>query len=193
MRIVAGRHKGRPLNAPQGRATRPTSDRAREAMFNVLAHLGCGGGLNGARVLDLFAGTGALGLEALSRGASHVTFVEPHRDALKTLRTNILSLNEIPNSAVKAHKATALAPIDDPDQAVNYAFLDAPYNQGFSEPALLHLASSGWLGEQAVVMVEIAKDEPLALPPGFATLKEKTYGAARVVFLRFTALSAAAK
>jgi len=183
MRIVGGKHKGRTLAAPQGRDTRPTSDRAREAMFNVLQHLSVGPGLDGARVLDVFAGTGALGLEALSRGATHATFVESHRGAIKTLQTNIAALNEAAHCTVLPIKATALG--RPRNAAVDYAFLDAPYDKGLTAPALQALAENNWLSPQAVIMAEVGVREDLSPPPGFHVVKEKTYGAARAVFLEF--------
>lgn len=183
MRIVGGTHKGRALATPKGRDTRPTSDRAREAIFNVLEHGTKGPGLRGARVLDLFAGTGALGLEALSRGAEHATFVETQRQALSVLQANIETLKETANTKVLAIKATALpAPTNGP---VDYAFLDAPYDKGLSEPALQVLSAQGWLCPGAVVMVEVAANEALCPPAGFVMTKEKNYGAARAVFLLF--------
>ncbi|MCR4378718.1 MAG: 16S rRNA (guanine(966)-N(2))-methyltransferase RsmD [Rhodospirillales bacterium] len=184
MRIVGGKHKGRSLSAPKGLSTRPTSDRAREAIFNVLAHGVDGPGLQGAWVLDVFAGTGALGLEALSRGAAHVTFVENNRACATVLKDNIQVLGEEANTTVIERPASALG--NPTHEAADYAFLDAPYDQGLSEPALAVLAAHGWLKPGAVVMVEVATDEPLNPPPGFALIKEKTYGAARTVFLSFT-------
>lgn len=182
MRIVSGKHKGRPLAAPKGRDTRPTSDRAREAMFNVLDHLPDSPGLSGARIIDVFAGTGALGLEALSRGAAHAVFVENNRAALDVLKANIQTLGEGANTTVLPIKAASLAVTQTP---VDYAFLDAPYAQNLTEPALHALAEHGWLNDGAIVLVEVAEDEGLTPPPEFNMVKEKTYGAARAVFLRF--------
>jgi len=183
MRIVGGRHKGRALQAPAGRVTRPTADRAREAVFNVLAHGVDGPGLDGARVVDVFAGTGALGLEALSRGAAHATFVECDRRALAALRANIRTLGEDGNCAILAHKAAAIGPA--PGAAAHYAFLDAPYDQGLTVPALDALAAGGWLADGAVILAEVAANEALDPPAGFRVLKEKAYGAARAVSLRY--------
>ncbi|MCW8916815.1 MAG: 16S rRNA (guanine(966)-N(2))-methyltransferase RsmD [Magnetovibrio sp.] len=180
MRIVGGIHKGRPLHAPKGRDTRPTSDRAREAMFNVLEHLAEGPGLNGANVIDVFAGTGALGLEALSRGANHITFVENNRSALKSLSDNIQTLKAINATTVLSIKASAL---QDAPQPVDYAFLDAPYDKGLTEPALLALINGNWLAPGAVLMVEIAAQESINLPSQLSVIKEKKYGAAKALFL----------
>lgn len=185
MRIVGGKHKGRALAAPKGRDTRPTSDRAREAMFNVLEHGVDGRGLAGARVIDVFAGTGALGLEALSRGAKHVLFVESHRGALEVLKDNIRTLRVGDDVTVMPIKAQAL-----PTNAglpVSYAFLDAPYHKNLTAPALTALATRNWLADGAVVMAEVAADEVLDLPDGFTLVKEKAYGAARALFLTYIA------
>lgn len=181
MRIVAGSHKGRPLNAPKGRDTRPTSDRAREAMFNVLAHGVDGPGLDGARVVDVFAGTGALGLEALSRGAAHCTFVESDPGAARILKDNIRTLGEGANAIVMQMKAAQVA--TPPAGPADYAFLDAPYDRGLTAPALAALAEHGWLKPGAVVLAEVGAREALDPPMGFDVVKEKSYGAARAVFL----------
>ncbi|MBL4693239.1 MAG: 16S rRNA (guanine(966)-N(2))-methyltransferase RsmD [Magnetovibrio sp.] len=183
MRIVSGKHKGRPLTAPTGRDTRPTSDRAREAIFNVLEHGISGSGLRDARVIDVFAGTGALGLEALSRGAEHCTFVESHGAARRMLQKNIQDLNEDRATKVIATKAGL---IGDTAEPCDYAFLDAPYHQDLSAQALTALANGSWLKDGCVVMVEVAKDEPLTPPEGFEFHKEKNYGAARAVFLIYS-------
>jgi len=185
MRIVSGKHKGRPLNAPKGRDTRPTSDRAREAIFNVLEHGISGPGFGAAAVLDVFAGTGALGLEAISRGASHCTFVEMHSGARRILNDNIQTLGETISCVVLDKKAQSLS--ECLTQPVDYAFLDAPYHKNLSVPALNALSDNGWLKDQCVVMVEIAKDEELLVPPKFIVQKEKNYGAARAVFLIYRA------
>jgi len=184
MRIVSGKHKGRPILAPKGSDTRPTSDRAREAIFNVLEHGVPGPGLRGAKVGDIFAGTGALGLEALSRGAEHCVFVEQNPNAVRTLKDNIQTLGAGGAAKVISKDATALGPRA--GAPFEYAFLDAPYNQALSEAALLCLAAQGWLADGCVLMVEVAKAEILTPPPGFDVLKEKTYGAARAVFLTYT-------
>ncbi|MEG3619025.1 16S rRNA (guanine(966)-N(2))-methyltransferase RsmD [Magnetovibrio sp. PR-2] len=181
MRIVGGKHKGRPLDAPKGRDTRPTSDRAREAMFNVLAHLPDAPGLHGAHVIDVFAGTGALGLEALSRGAAFATFVENHRAAQKTIQANIQTLDEGAQTQLLPIKAQTLPPAQTP---VDYAFLDAPYEKNLTVPALETLIGQDWLKPAAIVMVEIAAEEDFVAPDQLTVIKDKTYGAAKVLFLR---------
>jgi 16S rRNA (guanine966-N2)-methyltransferase len=184
MRIVAGRHRGRRLSAPAGDAVRPTSDRAREALFNILSHgqLAAGGvPFAGATVLDAFAGTGALGLEALSRGAAAAVFIEQDREALVVLRKNIDALGEAGRSRVIAGDATR------PPRAASactVAFLDPPYRSGLAAAALTGLAAAGWFAPAALAVVEFAAREKLAPPAGFAALDERVYGAARLVFLR---------
>jgi 16S rRNA (guanine966-N2)-methyltransferase len=185
MRIVAGRHKGRPLTAPKGLRVRPTSDRAREALFNVLVHgapaRGGGSPLAGARVLDAFCGTGALGLEALSRGAGEAVFMDASQKALEAVRANAERLGE--EGRVRLVRANAARP---PLAAApsDLVFLDPPYGSGLGAPALAALAERGWLAPAALAVVEVAAREPFAAPDGFETLGERVSGAARFVILR---------
>ncbi len=172
-----------PLKSPRGSGTRPTASRAREAIFNVLAHGVEGPGLSGARVADVFAGTGALGLEALSRGAAHCIFVESDRDAERFLKENIEALGEDACATLVRCEAARLGV--PPGGAVDYVFLDAPYGEGLSEPALVTLSRQGWLKNDTIVTVEIAARETLILPRGFSRVKDKALGAARVLFLRY--------
>jgi 16S rRNA (guanine966-N2)-methyltransferase len=184
MRIIGGKHRGRRLMAPEGRIVRPTGERAREALFDILAHgrFGERPVFAGARALDAFAGTGAFGLEALSRGAEHASFIEKDRAALVALRANIAALGEERSAAVLAgdalHPPRALAP-------ASLVFLDPPYGKDLAQPALAALAAAGWLAPEALVVVEIAARQTLAPPEGFTLLEERRYGAARIVFLRF--------
>ncbi|HEX3881540.1 MAG TPA: 16S rRNA (guanine(966)-N(2))-methyltransferase RsmD [Stellaceae bacterium] len=186
MRIVGGRHRGRRLVAPEGDSVRPTSDRAREALFNILSHGNLavrGLPFAGLPVVDAFAGTGALGLEALSRGASEAAFIENDRDALAALRRNIATLGEDDRAQILRGDATRppLAPFQG---AV--AFLDPPYGSGLAAASLTALAASRWLLPNALAVVEIAAAEQLDPPEGFALLDTRVYGAARLVFLRRT-------
>jgi 16S rRNA (guanine966-N2)-methyltransferase len=184
MRIVGGRHRGRRLLAPPGDAVRPTSDRAREALFNILSHgrlAERGLPFADMAVLDAFAGTGALGLEALSRGAARAVFIERDRDALATLRRNIESLDETANSRIIPGDATR------PPRGVvacAVAFLDPPYRSGLAGPALAALAAAGWLTAAALVVIETALREELPPADGFTLLDDRIYGAARLTFLR---------
>ncbi|HEX4614961.1 MAG TPA: 16S rRNA (guanine(966)-N(2))-methyltransferase RsmD [Stellaceae bacterium] len=184
MRIVAGRHRGRRLLAPPGETVRPTSDRAREALFNILSHgqLAAEGiPFAGTAVLDAFAGTGALGLEALSRGAAGVAFIEQDREALATLRRNIAALGEGAHARIFPGDATR--PPRAPS-AYALVFLDPPYRSGHAAAALTALDAAGWLAPDALAVVELAAREDLALPAGFSLVDERVYGAARLLFLR---------
>ena len=183
MRIIAGKHRGRPLRAPEGRSVRPTSDRAREALFDILAHgrFADRPVFQEARVLDAFAGTGAFGLEALSRGAAHATFIEKDRGVLAVLRGNIAALGEERNATVLATDALKPPPAVAP---VSLAFLDPPYGEELAAPALAALAAARWFSPEALVIVEVAARQKLVPPPGFTLLEERRYGAARLVFLR---------
>ena len=183
LRIVGGSHRGRRLVAPPGEAVRPTSDRAREALFNILSHgnfAASGLPFAGRPVLDAFAGTGALGLEALSRGASAAAFIETERDALAALRRNIATLDEADRAHIVAGDATR-----PPRAAVAcaLAFLDPSYRSGLAAPALAALAGSGWLTPDALIVIEVAAREDLPTVAGFTLLDERVYGAARLVFL----------
>lgn len=184
MRIVGGSHRGRRLAVPPGEVVRPTSDRAREALFDILSHgeLAANGIPFADRaVLDAFAGTGAFGLEALSRGAAEAVFVENDRDALIVLRQNIAMLGEADRARVVTADATRppRAPL-----ACAVAFLDPPYRSGLAAPALVALTAAGWLTSDALAVVEIGAREALLAPTGFVTFDERVYGAARLVFLR---------
>ncbi|WP_142847875.1 16S rRNA (guanine(966)-N(2))-methyltransferase RsmD [Telmatospirillum sp. J64-1] len=179
MRIVGGRHKGRALTAPQGMETRPTSDRARESLFNILAHSG-ETPLQGARVLDAFAGSGALGFEALSRGAAQAIFLDTAPAALSAIRANAATLKESPTIL----RVDATNPPPAP-AACDLVFLDAPYNKTLSEPALASLAAKGWIAPDAACIVEVAAREDFFAPPGFEEWDRRSYGAAKVIFLRW--------
>jgi 16S rRNA (guanine966-N2)-methyltransferase len=184
MRIVGGRHRGRRLVAPQGLAVRPTSDRAREALFDILSHgslAASGLPFAGESVLDAFAGTGALGLEALSRGAARAVFIESGAEALAALRRNIAALGEsertriLPGDATRPPRA---------GEACALVFLDPPYKSGLAGPALAALAAAGWLAPEALAVIETASREHTLPPAGFTVLDERVYGTARLLFLR---------
>lgn len=179
MRIVGGAHKGRRLAAPPGMVARPTADRTREALFNILAHSGHVE-LDGAMVVDCFAGSGALGLEALSRGAATAFFMESHRESLAALTANVESLREQARATILRTDATR-PPLA--KAACTLAFLDAPYGSGLSNPCLESLARQSWLAPQALVVVEVAADEAFTPPAGFDPVDERRYGAAKLVFL----------
>jgi 16S rRNA (guanine966-N2)-methyltransferase len=183
MRVIAGRWKGRSLAAPTGSTTRPTADRAREAIFNVLAHAPWSQGLQDKRVLDLFAGTGALGFEALSRGASFCLFVETDEAARGAIRRSIESLDAFGETRVHRRDAADLgAKPAGLGEAFDLVFLDPPYNKGLVMRALQHVAQGGWLAPSALIVAETSSDEDLSAP-GFALLDARVYGAAKVWFL----------
>ena len=184
MRVIAGKHRGRKLAAPEGGEVRPTAARAREALFDILMHgrLSDGPAYEDAIVLDAFAGTGAFGLEALSRGARFVTFLENDRVARAVLKENIAALGETQHAAILSGDATRPPRATGP---CSLAFLDPPYREDLAAPALVALGKAGWLAENALVIVELAAREDFEVPDGFALLDERRYGAARFVFLRF--------
>jgi 16S rRNA (guanine966-N2)-methyltransferase len=182
MRIVGGRLKGRVLKGPSSNAIRPTSDRLRETLFNILAHA-YGDPVEGARVIDLFSGTGALAFEALSRGAAFAQMVDDSDQARALIRANTDALGL--GGVVKlfrrdARKLGGVAP----GGAFSLAFLDPPYGLGLAEPALASLAGGGWLTEHALVIVEELSEAQIALPPGYALLETRRYDDTQLIFLR---------
>lgn len=181
MRIVSGQFKGRPIAAPKTKNTRPTSDRARESLFNILAHASWAPDLEGARVLDLFAGSGGLGFEAMSRGADYCLFVETAHSARGAIRDNVESLSLFGNTKIHRRSAVELGSL--PDIApFDLAFMDPPYNKGLIEPCLKGLVEGGWLADDALVVAETGEGEV----PNFAgweLLSDRKIGAAKVWFL----------
>lgn len=175
MRIIAGTWRGRSLKPPQGKDTRPTADRVREALFSML--LSRLGSFEGLSVLDGFAGTGALGLEALSRGAAHCHFVEADIAAARLLASNIKTLGAsatLHNCRMEA-LPRARAPVD-------LVLLDPPYEQGLGAPALARLAEQGWLSDATLISLETSRKETPDLP-GFVVLKVRDHGKARLTLL----------
>lgn len=154
MRIIAGRWRGRKLEAPRGEATRPTSDRARETLFSMLTSRI--GSFDDLRVADIFAGTGALGLEALSRGAKHCSFVEQDRPALEALRKNIAALDA--RGEVLARSVLAIPRVERP---YDLLLLDPPYKSDLLHPAIATLTAHGWIGRASWIAIETARDEQL--------------------------------
>ena len=188
MRIVAGEFRGRALAAPPGERTRPTSDRARQAIFNILEHAPWSPGLRDARVIDLFAGSGALGFEALSRGAAFCLFVETDEAARGAIRETVEAFSLFGRTRVHRRDAADLGVRPGSDgPAFDLAFLDPPYGKGLGETALARLASGGWLAPGAAVVFERGVDEPPFPVSGFEALDARDYGAARVHFLRYEA------
>src|SRR6187455_1734073 len=168
MRIVGGRLRGRTLAAPKSQAIRPTADRLREALFNILIHA-YDDPVSGARVLDLFAGTGALGLEALSRGAAFALFVDDGAEARALMRENVEALGVAAVTKIFRRDATKLGPAH-PVEPFSLAFLDPPYGKGLAEKSLAALRAGGWLTPDALVVVEEAKSAAFAALEGFEEL-----------------------
>ncbi|MEE3626607.1 16S rRNA (guanine(966)-N(2))-methyltransferase RsmD [Nitrospirillum sp. BR 11752] len=188
MRIVGGRHRGRALAAPSGRDVRPTSDRTRQALFNILEHgdffTDGGPTVEGRVVLDAFCGTGALGLEALSRGAEAALFLDVSRASLDLARANAATLKETGRCQFIQGDAAKPKPPSVNAQAAALVFLDPPYGQGLAPRALEGLSAAGWLAPEALCVVEIGGDDPFEAPPGFEDLDDRRYGDTRVLFLK---------
>jgi len=192
VRIVSGEFRGKAISTPAGAATRPTSDRARQAIFNILEHAPWSAGVRDKRVIDLFAGSGALGFEALSRGAAFCLFVETDEAARGAIRENVDTLSPhgglFGQTRVHRRDATQLGVRPGADgPAFDLAFLDPPYGKGLGEVALAKLAEGGWLAPGAVVVFERGSEEAEFEAPEFERLDERKYGVAKVVFLRLRA------
>ena len=183
MRIISGKFKGRPIVAPKGRATRPTADRTRESVFNILVHANWAPPIEGARIIDLFAGSGALGLEAMSRGGGFCLFVETDSAARGAIRQNVDTLQLTGTTRLHRRSATALGDLPrNLGAPFDLAFLDPPYNKELVEPCLSSLKTGAWLSDQAVCVVETGADEAPNIS-GWKLLEERTYGAAKIWFL----------
>ncbi|MGQ0588514.1 MAG: 16S rRNA (guanine(966)-N(2))-methyltransferase RsmD [Sphingosinicella sp.] len=178
MRIIAGAWRGRPLAAPTGQATRPTGDRAREGLFSMLASRL--GSFEDLRVADLFAGTGALGLEALSRGAAHCTFYEKDRAALDALKRNIDRLGAIDRAEIRAQPVEHALP---PAQPCDLILLDPPYATGLAQAALDRIGQGNWLAPGGWLSIETA-GESLAFPPDLVPETERRFGKAVIFLIR---------
>lgn len=188
MRIVGGKFRGRQLATPRGRAIRPTSDRIREALFDILQH-GTHANLGltlpqNMIVLDVFAGTGAIGFEALSRGAAHVTFIEKDTAACRVIEKSSRSLDVTMDMTLL--RRNALRPADPPKGAkpADILFLDPPYRSDMAAPTLQALRARGWVSRAALSVVEIASNETFEPPRGFVSADERRYGDTTLVFLR---------
>ena len=185
MRIVGGRLRGRALAAPKSQSIRPTADRLREALFNILVHA-YGDPVTGARVLDLFAGSGALGLEALSRGAAFALFIDDGAEARALLRENVAALGLGGVTRVFRRDACKLGPAH-PIEPFSLAFLDTPYGRGLAEAALASARVGGWLTPAALIVVEEAASAAFAAPEGFDELERRRYDDTALIVLRHRA------
>ncbi len=178
MRIIAGEWRGRKLVAPEGRQTRPTADRTRETLFSMLASRL--GSFEGLKVADLYAGSGALGFEALSRGAEHATFVETDRAALKAIEVNAKALGPNDRIAVRAISATTLPA----GQPFDLVFADPPYEPGSGTAVARAVANAGWLADGGWMAVETHRGDAVTPPEGWVIDTERDVGRAQLTILR---------
>ena len=183
MRVVGGRFRGRTLAGPKSDAIRPTSDRLRETIFNVLAH-GYGDPVEGARVIDLFAGTGAMGIEALSRGAAFCLFVDEGAQARGLIRENVEALGLGGATRLFRRDATRMGGAGQNPPA-SLVFCDPPYGRDLAPRALKSCADGGWLSPGALVVVEEAQGSSVTLPFGFEEVERRDYGETTVLFARY--------
>jgi len=182
MRVVGGSLRRRTLVAPEGKEVRPTSDRARQALFNILEHRD-ERPLAAARVLDVFAGSGALGIEALSRGAAHCTFIENLGTALAAIRINLAKLGLAGKATVIGRDALNPGTAAGAMLPASIVLMDPPYRSGIAPAALAALIKGGWIAAGALISVEVAAKEDLVPPDGLSIIDERRYGAARLVLL----------
>lgn len=184
MRITGGIHRGRSLNSPEGQDTRPTSDKTRESIFNILRHGSWHEGvLEGAAVLDVYAGTGALGLEALSQGVSHAVFIEWNHMAVDVCQSNIDLLNEGERAVVFTFDALNPTPRPLYIEPRTLVFLDPPYGKYMGVESIKALINKDWLAENAVFVLEMSKKVPEIIPAGFTVRDERVYGHTKILFL----------
>jgi 16S rRNA (guanine966-N2)-methyltransferase len=187
LRITAGRLKARTLHGPSDARVRPTSDKVRQAIFNILAHndFDAEFSLEDARVIDLFAGTGALGIEAISRGAAFALFVEEAAESRALIRQNVETLGLTGVTKIWRRDATDLGPMSaGAGGPFDLAFLDPPYRKNLLAPALVALRSGGWLAPNALIVTESSEKEEVPDAGGYALLDHRAYGDTRVAFLR---------
>lgn len=188
MRIVGGTHRGKKLHTPSSNQTRPTSDRVREALFNRLSHGIEDFELEGARVLDLFAGTGALGLEAMSRGASFALFVEDATPARGLIRRNIEELELTGQTKLFRRNALHLGPLKQ-QEPFSLIFLDPPYSKAMGERALASALEGGWLAKTTLVILEEAKSATIEWPGSITPIDARSYGDTTIHFARYSGTS----
>lgn len=184
MRITAGEHRGRILKVPEGDAVRPTTDKVRQAIFNILRAYDLP---EDAVVMDLFCGTGSLGLESLSRGAVHATFIEKQRDHLRFAQENATAMNIAGQCTFIQKEAAQIGPRAATAEPATLAFLDPPYRLNLLPPALQALHDGGWLADKAIVVCEHEKNAAVAFPAGFTLIDQRPYGDTQISFLRYQA------
>ena len=181
MRIIGGQHRGQRLVAPAGHSTRPTSDRVRESIFNILAHKTSRDSVEGGRVLDLFAGSGALGFEALSRGARFCQFVENDAEARAVIRRNAETLGVTGICKIWRRDATQLGRCA-PQTPFDLVFIDPPYGKELGSAALASLLDGQWLSPKATIIIEESTGATISIPPQLELLDVREYGDTKVMF-----------
>ena len=186
MRIIGGKYKGRTLKVPAGRKIRPTSDRAREGIFNILTHSINWRGFDKITVLDVFSGTGALGFEAMSRGVSSGVFIDNNASAIKYVKANASTLKEGSNILPLKLDATRLSqPPRASGAPFDLTFLDPPYGSKLLDQALMALCQNGWIAIGGLIVIETNKDDKLTLSQNLILIDERIYGITQIKFLRF--------
>jgi len=183
MRVGGGRLRGRALASPKSKSIRPTADRLRESLFDILRHA-YGDAIDGARVLDLFAGTGALGIEAVSRGAAFALFIDDGAEARALIRENVAALGLGGVTRLFRRDATKLGPAH-PLEPFALVFLDPPYGQNLAEQALAAAREGGWFSPDAMIVVEEATKSRFAAPVGFTEIERRAYDDTEFIFVRF--------
>ena len=183
MRITSGELRGRPIQAPPGQDTRPTSDRTRQAVFNILEHAAWSPGVDGARVLDLFAGSGAMGLEALSHGAAWCQFFDTAQPSLLAIRANVQAFRLAERCSILNRDAARLPRRPDTDPPYDLAFLDPPYGKGLGEAALAALRAGDWMAMDGLIVLERNETELQLAATNYAVRDQRQYGVASVIFL----------
>lgn len=177
MRITGGHHRSRKLETPKGDAVRPTSDKVRQAVFNMLNSRGV---LQDAVVIDAFCGTGALGLEALSQGASYCTFFDKNKSSVQLCKSNVAALREEGRSKIMLQDATKLRERSDSATAASLVFLDPPYHQDLVQKSIKSLSENNWLDDDCFFVIETAKDESV-MSDKIEIINEKTYGDTKII------------
>jgi 16S rRNA (guanine966-N2)-methyltransferase len=180
MRIIAGEFRGKKLKSPKSDNTRPTSDRLRERLFNILAHK-LENGFQDIRVADIFAGTGALGLEALSRGAAHAVFIEKHRESIQLVQSNIDSINAADRAKILTCDARNLPQQQEPYDLI---FIDPPYGRDLATPTLKSLVEKKWMGVDTLTVLEMSKEDDLTIPVELEVIDERLQGKTKALILK---------
>lgn len=183
MRIVGGKFRGKKIEWVSDAKTRPTKDNVRESIFNILEHAPWADGIEGKQILDIFAGTGAMGLEALSRGAANAVFVDIDRKAIELCRQNVTALNAQNQSRIMAQDALKLGQRPETISQADVVFIDPPYGGDLGQQLLVLLQQNNWLAEDCICVLEMAHDRPETIPESFTILDERKYGISKIVFI----------